>query len=457
MSQEYRIIIQQKSDNGKYETKSIVKQGKIKKPSSILELGLRHIDQIKILQKIQDNILDMQSVDLQEDIAVCPICGNKIVRHGVTKSSFNSVFTDHKIAVHRLICKKCNWRSVPSIKALFGTHMHPDLLKLQCETGAKHTYKNAQDILNQKSCGKRSVNNTMTVRSTVETIGNYISENPATDIIKPVESAKELVIQGDGGHIKSKSKGERSFEALTTVVYRPENIICPKKKGNKEEKKEKEESKKRGKIISKHCAGSALDDQNKQIKKLTLVAAKKQGLTKNTTIIALCDGAKNCWDIIDAIEPHCSNITRILDWFHIAVKFKNISLAEKHQELLDHIKWNVWHNKVETALFKLKELTKLIRSNKNREKLNKLYKYLFGNSDKLVNYGERKKHKLIFTSQAAESTVESLINQRCKGKQHMQWTREGVHPILQIRAAVASNDWITNWEPCIMGAYAKAA
>lgn len=32
----------------------------------------------------------------------------------------------------------------------------------------------------------------------------------------------------------------------------------------------------------------------------------------------------------------------------------------------------------------------------------------------------------------AECTVKSLINQRCKGKQHMRWTREGVHSILQI-------------------------
>jgi hypothetical protein len=44
---------------------------------------------------------------------------------------------------------------------------------------------------------------------------------------------------------------------------------------------------------------------------------------------------------------------------------------------------------------------------------------------------------LIFASQAAESTVESLINQRCKGKQHMRWTRLGMHPILQLRAAIA--------------------
>ena len=28
----------------------------------------------------------------------------------------------------------------------------------------------------------------------------------------------------------------------------------------------------------------------------------------------------------------------------------------------------------------------------------------------------------------------------------MRWTREGVHPLLQVRAYIASNDWVTNWE-----------
>jgi hypothetical protein len=37
----------------------------------------------------------------------------------------------------------------------------------------------------------------------------------------------------------------------------------------------------------------------------------------------------------------------------------------------------------------------------------------------------------------------------------MQWSREGVHPILQIRAAVTSNDWLLNWKEYILGAYQK--
>ncbi len=70
-----------------------------------------------------------------------------------------------------------------------------------------------------------------------------------------------------------------------------------------------------------------------------------------------------------------------------------------------------------------------------------LLTYIENNADFIVNYQKRQDAGLIFTSQMAESTVESLINKRCKGQQHMRWSREGLHALLQVRAAVNSDDW----------------
>jgi hypothetical protein len=94
---------------------------------------------------------------------------------------------------------------------------------------------------------------------------------------------------------------------------------------------------------------------------------------------------------------------------------------------------------------------------KNREKVGKMITYITNNRDKIVDYSDRKLKGLTFTSNMAECTVESLINQRCKGKQHMRWSREGVHSILQIRASKASNDWSNNWQSYILKSYQKAA
>ena len=83
------------------------------------------------------------------------------------------------------------------------------------------------------------------------------------------------------------------------------------------------------------------------------------------------------------------------------------------------------------------------------KKLSLLKNYIKSNQSKIVNYEERKEKGLSFTSNLAESTVESLINQRCKGQQHMRWSREGLDPLLQLRAAITSNDWNANWKTAV--------
>ena len=100
------------------------------------------------------------------------------------------------------------------------------------------------------------------------------------------------------------------------------------------------------------------------------------------------------------------------------------------------------------------QLISKLKNTKTIEKLKRFLKYIENNRDKIVNYRERKKNGLVFTSNLAESTVESLINQRCKGQQHMRWSREGLNPILQLRAKINSQDWESKWRTVILN-YAK--
>jgi len=55
---------------------------------------------------------------------------------------------------------------------------------------------------------------------------------------------------------------------------------------------------------------------------------------------------------------------------------------------------------------------------------------LQNNAGKIVDYRSCQKNGLVFTSNLADSTVESLINKRCKGQQHMRWSREGLDLLL---------------------------
>ena len=57
-------------------------------------------------------------------------------------------------------------------------------------------------------------------------------------------------------------------------------------------------------------------------------------MTSNTQITALCDGARNCWKVAEALEPLCKKMVTILDWFHLAMKIQNISLPEKQKAVI---------------------------------------------------------------------------------------------------------------------------
>jgi hypothetical protein len=431
----------QGSDNPEVITLMERPVGEIK---SILDLGLRHAEQIELLQKVQDQILKLQSPQICTNITHCPQCGSKLNKSGYRKSDFNAVFTDHKVSVQRKRCLNCHWHHTPSIRSEFGTAMHPDLAKLHCEIGSDHTYRDAQDILDKKACHPRRVNNHERVLQVVHSLGNHITKTKSLESTVQAIPAADLTMQVDGGHIKDKDPEARSFEAMAAVVYRPQSI-------------ERTSENCRGKLISKHCAASALSDNNAYMFEATLIAAKKQGLTENTWLTALCDGASNCWSIVDHVSRYCKGVTRVLDWFHISMKFKNIKVPEEHKKKIEKAKWHLWRGRVDRALLRLSQVIESIKDIKALNKLDKLKTYIENNRSNIVDYRLRKKQGLPFTSHLAESTVESLINQRCKGQQHMRWTREGVHPLLQVRAYIASNDWYSNWQEQILGAMANPA
>ena len=259
--------------------------------------------------------------------------------------------------------------------------------------------------------------------------------------LEQVSAAGEIIAQIDGGHIKDKDPDKRSFEAMTAIMYRPESMI---KKHNKNV------------IINKTCVASALSDSQKYMKKAALAAAQKQGLSKKTKVVALCDGAENCWSIARTLQSHCASFLGILDWFHVGMKFNNISLPKTQKSKLEMVKWSLWHGNVEKALQKLEALIAKVKNTARSTKLRKLKTYIENNQDYIVDYHHRQQQNLPFTSHMAESTVESLINQRCKGQQHMRWTRAGVHKLLQIRAFIASNNWTTGWLEKIMGAFCES-
>lgn len=454
MKKEICITVDLIEDGETIKSKVIIKQN-VQAITSIKDLGFNHQQQINILKGSQEELLKAQSAFLKENISQCPKCGAKLKFVGYTFSDFHSVFTDHKVGVRRQKCcnKSCGLTSVPSISSLFKTSLHPDFAKLQTETACSHTYRETQKILNGQSYHPRKANNLASLHQVVEIIGEYISNHQAKEIPKNISPTKELICQVDGGHLASLEEDKRSFEALAAVIYSPENIVYPDKK-----EKDVDPSKiLKGVITSKHCAASALNDELVTIKRQTLLAAFKQGMTKDTIIIAICDGASNCWNVAQSLQKKCKKIIKILDWFHIAKRFQNISLPKYLQKELDKAKWCIWHGKSEEGIDRFDEIISKTRSQKMKDRLQKLEGYLCNNQDCLVDYAKRYDEGKVITSSLAESNIENLINRRCKGRQHMKWLRKGVHPLLQVRASFASNDWKIFGDQYVLNAITQAA
>lgn len=315
-----------------------------------------------------------------------------------------------------------------------GTSVHPDLYRLQCEQGANHTYRKAEKILTEVCGRKREINNHNRIKDITNQVGSVLcdknKEYDVSDDTKALD-ASELIVQVDGGHVKTTENDKRSFEIMSAKLYRPESVV--------------EITEIRNEIKDKKCIASAKSDNQSTMKKYIISAAKHQGLTENTHVTALADGAKNCWSIIKCLDKHCLKLNCILDWFHIAKKIEPIkkSAPNKISSALSEVKAHLWKGNAKEALDILEEL-KGLSASPFKSKINGLYLYINRNKEYLIDYNSRAKNQQPYTSQVAESTVEHLINDRHKRNQKMQWSRDGAHNVLQVRASMASNQWVSN-------------
>ena len=181
-------------------------------------------------------------------------------------------------------------------------------------------------------------------------------------------------------------------------------------------------------------------------------------MTLLTDITALTDGASNCWSVVNSLEKYCKKMIKILDWFHIGKKFKerefviDASLKENYNKA----KWHCWHGHPQTSILRLEQLKSQLSNTLASEKINELICYIKNNAPTIIHYHARRLNHLPYTSQLAESSVNSVINDRQKNKK-MQWTREGAHHVLQIRTSLFSQSWNEDWFEVEEQLYSKAA
>jgi hypothetical protein len=427
--------------SGKIIKRTVITEKTIIDPKKIGDIEYNQEEQIDVLQNVQDDYLNEMSQVMTEN-KTCPKCGSKTYKSGSLQSEFNSVYTDHTLKHTGLKCtnKDCNWEHRKTIYGEYGSKMHPDLVKKQSLAGSTTSFKNAEELLARDGGNRRRVNNHLSIKNTVDRVGKILSDIHVNYRQLPRKKyADQLVVQIDGGYIKDKNPRLSSFEVLVAQVYNPENHVAGTKSENG--------SRVSGEIIKKTCVASAYRDRGQTIRNMIQFAAIKEGISDNTEVTVLSDGAENCWNTAKVLRPYCKHTTNVLDWYHIRHKFETLEnkVEDPHLSELESIKWKIWHGESEEALKRLNWLYVDTTTYGYTDKVHELFKYLSNNKEYLVNYSDRKSKKLPFTSSIIESTVESIINERHKKKHKAQWSREGAHNVLQIRTSIASNDWDSEW------------
>src|SRR5258708_9688956 len=128
---------------------------------------------------------------------------------------------------------------------------------------------------------------------------------------------------------------------------------------------------------------------------------------------------------------------RILDWFHIAMKFKaaensvfgSATIESLEREVvkteIDHAKWLVWHGKAGKSVARIKALDASLLARQGYEcstlwwNLRRLYFYIDHNAGTLVNYGARYRKGLPISSSIAESAVNQVVSHRMAEEQQI--------------------------------------
>jgi hypothetical protein len=433
---------------GSVTKRTVLQEKEITRPKVIDDIGLNYKDQTTLVDKVLKQLVELQG-PLINRYDKCPNCNGKLSKDGKEKCDVHTMNSDKVIEIQRYRCRKCKWMSSNSIKATYGTDVHTSLTKLQAELSCSYSLRKTVAILELVSSDtKRTVNNKERIKRVAAVVGGAIEKYNKMDVTtndQKIVRASHLIVNVDGAHIRSQGDSSRSFEAMTATIINPEDID----KSNNDHHV----------VTKKLCVASAKSDNQETMKTIIINAAKRHGMTQDTAVVALSDGADNCRSVIKSLSPFCGELEVILDWFHIGMKFKNMHnlLLSDQQEKLLSAKWKLWHGMAEDSFVKIADLIREIKDKKIATKLSKLLNYLQNNKETLTHYENKKNNGMIYTSNIAESTVENMVNSRYRQSGKMQWKREGTHALLQIRAASFSKTLDKMWNYIFSNIYKCAA
>jgi hypothetical protein len=402
-------------------------------------LGLSLKEGRELLRRIQEAAVSAQTASWLASRSRCPVCGIELSRKDRGTIVCRTIFGKVRVASPRF--RQC-WCRTPSwclgsftfspLAAALRQRVTSELEQLQVEWAAQLPYRVAVRLLTQilPLTDAISVSGT---RNRVLAVGQDLHEQSERQIEElprarrpGVASASVSVVAVDSVWLKHCENGRLQGRQLNVVAGRATLA---------------EGGTRLYGYVTRQVASGA--------KRLDLFLSQ-QGVRPTERVTAITDGA---FEFDTAAAGSALTGARILDWFHVAMKFRAAQMSAVMLSLrspaqwgviersLERAKWLVWHGKAHTALGRLRSILDAIDAipKQNASTLiwnvGRLLGYLESNERYLVQYAARHRAGLPISSATAESAVNQLVSRRMAKRQQMRWSEQGAHLLVQVRAA----------------------
>jgi hypothetical protein len=307
----------------------------------------------------------------------------------------------------------------------------PELDRLRAQLSALLTYRTAAEVLARMFPVDAGTAHETLRRHTFE----VAEELPVPATVEPATLAEMITVTLDSTFIRSCEAGERHLEVRIGNV----------------------ETATGGRQVFGAVAKTGTD-----LAALIRGSLDAVGRTKDTVLTAFTDGCPGLRRIL--LDAGIEGLP-ILDWFHLAMRLQHLTriagglpaddperAAAKAAiaEEIERLRWRLWNGKAADAglsIDRIRAVTHPFRgepdgrrsvapSRKLGTALRALDDYLVGQSDWLVNSGERHRAGLRVGTALTEGTADFLVNRRMAKSQQMRWSRRGADRLLQVRCAV---------------------
>lgn len=429
---------------------------------SVADLGLTLTEGRALLAEVQAGLVARQTADWIAEHAACPCCGAMLAHKDSRTIVMRTVFGKVAIPSPRWRACRCGAkrgeprRSCSPMTTALPRRATPELEYLQAKWAAHLPYRQATELL----CEVLPLDKVLSLgsirRGTIDA-GRAIDAEIERDIGSARLAPAPL---GDSRVSESTSVGCVSVDsAWLNFSNSPRSRKAARERADLMSPMSMKFSQERHVNI---VAGRAtFTDRSPRlyayVHKLVPTAAgrldhflRESGVAPHERVTVICDDAG---EFGKAVAGSRLARGRILDWFHLAMKFRTAERSVFGSQTIDYrerdaveqsirnAKWLVWNGKGSKAVARIKALDASLLARKNYEdstlywNLRRLYFYVENNAGTLVNYGARYRKGMAISSSIAESAVNRVVSHRLAKKQQMRWTDEGAHCLAQVRVA----------------------